>query len=239
MEFRYYDFIILINHEDCLKDINKLREELARDFGFKISNHKTSEQWLLKAGKEFVKKNKWSLIFNIRNKLKSIVNKYQPNNSGNKNFINSLFWYTLTNEKFFISRSKLRVTSQINKKTGEKEVFIKVYKWTKKQDLIDSWEKIISNAINQLPNEEADFDKNKIKNFEINLQIYKYYLIAKNKWQNEKHLFKKLYESIEIEKIFDKLEEIPSLENFKKIIINFEKKYSDLNLPAESEFKKY
>lgn len=239
MEFRYYDFIILINHEDCLKDINKLREELARDFGFKISNHKTSEQWLLKAEKQFIKNNKESLIFNIKNKLKPIVAKYQPNNAKNKNFIDSVFWYTLTNEKFFISRSKLKVISRINKETGEKEVFIRVYKWTKKQDLIDSWEKIISNAINRLPDEEIDFDKNKIKNFETNLQIYKHYLIAKNKWRNEKHLFKKLYESIEIEEIFDKLKEIPSLENFKKIIINFEKKYSNLNLPSELELKKH
>lgn len=235
MTIDFYEFFILINHQDCLNEIAQYRDKLHKKYNFNVSNHKESQIWLLKSEKISLSNDHISLIHLINKWSQEIIFKYQPHNSNKQNFIDSMFWFILTGVELFIDKPSFRVISKINREKREKEVWIKLSRLTTKNDLINYWASIIKPAIDELPIEESQI--NKTQDFMVHLQIYKCYLRAKCQWKRKSNFFSRLYNSEAMDAILDNIdpEDIPSLDSFKKIIINFKKKYHHLNLISEHE----
>jgi len=232
----FYEFIILVNLGDCLKDINQLRKELIKKYDFKLSRDtKKIDEWLIKTSPKAIKKEGKELIHLIREKCKKIINKYQNHNTKDTQFFDAFFRFVVTGDKVFITGGNMIVKSLINKKTGKKEVLVSVGKHTTPLEWKNSWN-IVKRYISELPEENNLKNKNLLKDFETRLKIYKAYLRRKNQF-GEKRIYKELYKSEEIDLLLSNLDRKAThgLSAMIKIIKKFQREYSYLDTISPEE----
>lgn len=226
----FYEYIILLNLQDCLDDVDQLRAELKADYGFQVGSTDKKEI------SDFLGKHIQTLV----TESKQIIGRYQKHNLKNKRFLESFIWFVLTDIKAYKYSNQIKIKTLVNQKTGEKEVWVKVNKDTKKTDLDKAWESIIKPAIDKLPEEySVKNQKNRQQTFEARLNIYKLYLRAKKQWEN-KDIYNALYKSKATDLWLNKIEtkKVKGLDAMRKAIQRFEKEFPHLVVISESELLK-